>query len=147
MSSTQNQFRTRTVTPPEKIKREWHIIDAKGLVLGRISTKAAQLLSGRRKVSWSPQQDIGDHVIVINATEVTVTGNKASQREYFRHSGYIGNLKSETLGDLMERRPTEVIRRSVMGMLPRTRQRQHMIKRLHIYKDASHPYTDQLTSK
>ncbi len=123
-----------------KVKRSWHLVDAKDQILGRISTKIARHLIGKDKVEYVPHQDVGDHVVVINAKEVGVTGKKEKQKTYYRHSGYPGGLRAETLGELRKRRPEEIIRRAVKGMLPKNKLQKSMSKRLHIFADAEHPY-------
>lgn len=126
-----------------KVERRWHLIDAKDQILGRVATKVARMLSGKDKVAYVPYLDGGDHVVVINAVEVAVTGKKEKQKTYYRHSGYPGGLRSETLGDLRERRPEEIIRRAVKGMLPRTKLQKLMLKRLHIFAGSEHPFKDK----
>ena len=126
-----------------KVKREWHLIEAKDKILGRISTKIARLLIGKDKVEYVPYLDVGDHVVVVNAAEVGVTGKKEKQKIYYRHSGYPGGLRSETLGDLRERRPEEIIRRAVKGMLPKNKLQKLMLKRLHIFAGAEHPFEEK----
>jgi len=126
-----------------KVKREWHLIDAKDKILGRVSTKIAKLLIGKDKVEYVPYLDVGDHVVVTNAAEVGVTGKKEKQKIYYRHSGYPGGLRSETLGDLRERRPEEIIRRAVKGMLPKNKLQKLMLKRLHIFAGAEHPFEEK----
>jgi len=126
-----------------KVKREWHLIDAKDKILGRVSTKIAKLLIGKDKVEYVPYLDVWDHVVVTNAAEVGVTGKKEKQKIYYRHSGYPGGLRSETLGDLRERRPEEIIRRAVKGMLPKNKLQKLMLKRLHIFAGAEHPFEEK----
>jgi len=126
-----------------KIKRSWHLIDAKDEILGRISTKIARHLIGKDKVEYVPHQDMGDHVVVTNAIEVAVTGKKEKQKTYYRHSGYPGGLRAETLGELRKRRPEEIIRRSVKGMLPKNKLQKPMLKRLHIFTGAEHPFEEK----
>jgi len=120
-------------TKASEVTREWHLLDARGQVLGRFATQAAQLLIGKHKPNWAPYLDMGDHVVVINAREVAVTGKKEKQKVYYRHSGYPGGLKSETLEELRERRPEEIIRRAVKGMLPTSKLGRKMITRLYVY--------------
>jgi len=126
-----------------KIKRVWHLIDAKDQILGRLATRIARLLSGKDKVEYVPYLDLGDHVVVINAKEVAVTGKKERQKVYYRHSGYPGGLKAETLWELRERRPEEIIRRAVKGMLPKNKLQKSMLRRLHIFAGEKHPYQDR----
>lgn len=117
----------------DTVERSWHLLDAKGQVLGRLTTRVAVLLMGKDKPAWVPYLDLGDNVVVINAKEVSVTGKKETQKRYYRYSGYPGGLRSETLGQLRSRRPTEVIRHAVLGMLPKNKLASRMITHLYIY--------------
>ena len=126
------------------IKREWHLIDASGKTLGKLATEAARLLMGKHKPIFSPHQDTGDCVVVINAAGVKVTGNKAQQKTYYRHSGYPGGLKSITLDKVMQTKPTRVIEHAVRGMLPRTRLGNAMMKKLKVYAGKKHPHQAQI---
>jgi len=121
-------------------------VDAKDQILGRLATKIARLLSGKDKVEYVPYLDLGDNVVVINAAEVAVTGKKEKQKIYYRHSGYPGGLKAETLEELRRRRPEEILRRAVKGMLPKNKLQKPMLKRLHIFADEKHPYKNRLGS-
>lgn len=127
----------------ERVKRRWHLVDAKGQVLGRLASKVARLLLGKDKAERVPYLDVGDHVVVINAAAIAVTGKKETQKVYYRHSGYPGGLRSETLGELRGRRPEEIIRRAVLGMLPRNKLQRPMLKRLYILAGSDHPYQDK----
>ena len=131
-------------TKASDIKREWHIIDASGKVLGRLSTRIASLLMGKHKPLFSRHMDVGDFVVVINAEKVLVTGNKVKQKLYYRHSGYPGGLKSVNLERMLETYPTRVIEHAVKGMLPQNRLRASMMKRLRIYAGDAHPYRGQV---
>ncbi|OGN99648.1 MAG: 50S ribosomal protein L13 [Chloroflexi bacterium RBG_13_52_12] len=124
---------------PADIKRERHIIDAADKTLGRLSSQIAMLLMGKHKPIYTPSQDTGDFVIVINAAKVRVTGKKAEQKVYFRHSNYPGGLKSITLGRLMQQFPTRAIEYAVKGMLPHTRLGAQMNKKLRVYAGATYP--------
>ncbi len=126
-----------------EIKREWHVIDARDKVLGRLATKVAWLLMGKHKPMFSRNLDVGDFVVVINAEKVRVTGNKAKQKVYYRHSGYPGGLKSITFEKLMQTHPTRVIGYAVKGMLPHTRLGVSMFKKLKVYAGDSHPHLGQ----
>jgi len=126
-----------------EIKRDWHVIDATDQVLGRLATRAARLLMGKHKPVFSRNLDVGDYVVVINAEKVRVTGNKAKQKVYYRHSGYPGGLKSITLEKLMQTNPTRVIEHAVKGMLPHTRLGASMMKKLRVYVGDTHPYLAQ----
>ena len=128
------------------IEREWHIVDATDKTLGRLSTQIARLLMGKHKPIYTPSQDTGDFVVVINAEKVRVTGNKAQQKLYYRHSGYPGGLKSVTLGKTMQTYPTRVIESAVKGMLPHTRLGNMMRKRLKVYAGDKHPHAAQFNT-
>ena len=130
-------------TKPSDIKREWHVIDASGKVLGRLATEVARLLMGKHKPIFSRNLDTGDFVIVINADKVRVTGNKAKQKLYYRHSGYPGGLKSISLEKMMQTNPTRVIELAVKGMLPHNRLGASMRKKLKVYAGDTHPHLAQ----
>ncbi len=131
-------------TKASDIKREWHIIDASDKVLGRLATQIAVLLMGKHKPIFSRHLDTGDFVVVINAEKIRVTGNKTKQKLYYRHSGYPGGLKSISLERMMQTHPTRVIEHAVKGMLPHTRLRAKMMKRLRVYVGDAHPYQGQI---
>lgn len=131
-------------TKADDIDRQWYLFDAEGEVLGRIASKIAPLLIGKNKPNYAPYLDLGDHVVVINAEKFRVTGEKEKDKIYYRHSGRPGHLKEETLGDLRRRRPEEVIRRAVRGMLPKNRLRDGRMARLHLYAGPEHPHQAQL---
>lgn len=131
-------------TKAADIKRQWHVIDASGKILGRLATQIARLLMGKHKPIFSPNLDTGDFVVVINADKVRVTGNKAKQKLYYRHSGYPGGLKSTTLEKMMQTNPTRVIEYAVKGMLPHTRLGASMKKKLRIYAGDTHPHPAQI---
>ncbi len=130
-------------TKATDIERQWHIIDASGKTLGRLATQIAGLLMGKHKPIYSPNLDTGDYVVVINADKVRVTGNKAKQKTYYRHSGYPGGLKSITLEKIMQTHPTRVIEYAVKGMLPHTRLGASMKKKLRVYVGDIHPHPAQ----
>lgn len=125
------------------IKREWHLIDVKDQVLGRISTQIAKLLMGKSKPYFVRNLDCGDFVVVINAKDVKVTGKKETLKKYYSYSGYPGGFKAEALGDLRKRRPTEIIKHAVSGMLPQNRLKSKMLKRLLIFADQNHSHQDK----
>ena len=129
------------------IKREWHLIDVKDETLGRVSTKIAGLLMGKSKPYFVRNLDLGDYVVIINAKDVKVTGNKETQKKYYGYSGYPGGFKSEALQHLRERRPTEIIKHAVSGMLPQNKLKSKMLKRLLIFVDAEHTYKDKFRPK
>ena len=113
-------MKTYVATPLTR-ERNWLVVDATGQTLGRLATQIADVLRGKRKPTYTPHVDVGDFVIVVNAERISVTGNKLQEKRYFRHSGYPGGLRSRSLGEMLDRRPEEVIRHAVKGMLPRTR--------------------------
>jgi large subunit ribosomal protein L13 len=125
------------------IKREWRVVDADGATLGRLATRIATLLRGKHRVTFSTHIDTGDPVIVLNASKIKVTGRKLQAKEYTRHSGYPGGLRTETLERLLARRPEEVIRRAVRGMLPQNRLGEQMMRKLHVYAGSEHPHAAQ----
>jgi len=130
-------------TKASDIKREWHVIDASDKILGKLATQAASLLMGKHKPIFTRNLDTGDFVVIINADRVRVTGNKAKQKLYHRHSGYPGGLKSISLEKMMQTNPTRVIEHAVKGMLPHTRLGAKMVKKLRVYVGDSHPYLAQ----
>ena len=130
-------------TKARDVTRQWHVVDASGKTLGRLVTRIAVLLMGKHKPVFSRNLDVGDFVVVINAEKVRVTGNKAKQKVYYRHSGYPGGLKSITLEKLMQTNPTRVIEHAVKGMLPHTRLGASMLKKLKVYVGDTHPHLAQ----
>jgi len=135
-------MRTYQATPQDR-ERVWYVVDAEGKTLGRMATQIADVLRGKRKPSYTPHVDVGDFVIVINAAKVAVTGDKREKKLYWRHSGYPGGIRSRTLGDLLEKRPEEVIRKAVKGMLPRNRLARQQLRKLKIYAGPDHPHQAQ----
>jgi large subunit ribosomal protein L13 len=127
----------------QKTDQSWYLFDAKGQILGRLATKIAKVLMGKHKVTWQPHQDMGDNVIVTNASKILVTGRKEENKVYYRYSGYPGGLKKETLGSLRERKPENIIHHAVAGMLPKNRLGRAMIKKLYIYPGEEHPHEAQ----
>lgn len=123
--------------------RDWYLIDATGKVLGRFSTRIAKILMGKAKPTWQPHLDGGDYIVVVNAKKISVTGNKEENKMYYRHSGYPGGLKEETLKHLRARKPEEIIHHAVRGMLPKSRLGRAMIKKLFIYSGTEHPHEAQ----
>jgi len=128
---------------PADVERRWFVVDAEGETLGRLATLIADALRGKRKATYTPHVDSGDFVIVVNAEKVAVTGKKLQQKTYYRHSGYPGGLRSRTLAEQLERRPTEVIRKAVKGMLPRNRLGRAQIGKLKVYAGPDHPHEAQ----
>ena len=131
-------------TKPADIERQWHLFDASGKILGRLATQVACLLMGKHKPIFSPNQDTGDYVVVINAAKVRVTGNKTQQKLYYRHSGYPGGFRSITLEKMMQDNPSRVIEYAVKGMLPHTRLGARMLKKLRVYAGDAHPHQAQV---
>jgi len=127
-----------------EIKRDWHVIDAKGKILGKLATETARLLMGKHKPIFSRHMDTGDFVVVINAEKIEVSGNKEKQKLYYRHSGYPGSLKSVTLEEVLKTKPEQVIEHAVKGMLPKNRLGKSMIKKLKVYAGDSHPHLAQV---
>ena len=125
------------------IKNEWWIVDAEGLTLGRLATEVASRLRGKHKPTFTPHLDTGDHVVVVNAEKVVLTGNKLLDKRYRRHSGYPGGLKSESYGDFLSRRPADAVRKSVVGMLPKNRLGRQQARKLKIYAGPTHPHAAQ----
>jgi large subunit ribosomal protein L13 len=131
------------VATPEKRERNWLLVDAEGKTLGRLATQIADALRGKRKPEYTPHVDTGDFVVVVNAEKIHVTGDKRAQKRYYRHSGYPGGLRSRTLEEMLERRPEEVIRHAVKGMLPRNRLGRRQITKLKVYAGPEHPHAAQ----
>ncbi|MFC1966295.1 50S ribosomal protein L13 [Chloroflexota bacterium] len=135
----------KTYSPKaSEIEREWHVIDASGKVLGRLATQVAGLIMGKHKPTFCRHLDMGDFVVVINAEKVSVTGNKAKQKLYYRHSGYPGGLKSISFERMMQTHPTRVVEQAVKGMLPHNRLGAKMMKKLRIYVGDAHPHGAQI---
>jgi large subunit ribosomal protein L13 len=134
----------RTYSPkPADITRAWHVVDAEGLVLGRLATEVARVLRGKHKPIFAPHVDTGDHVIVVNADKIVLTAGKAERKLAYRHSGYPGGLRAQTYADLLEKKPTEAVRRAVKGMLPKNRLGRQQLSKLKVYAGPSHPHTAQ----
>jgi len=131
------------VATPSTRERNWVLVDANGQTLGRLATQIADTLRGKRKPQFTPHVDTGDFVIVVNAEKIQVTGNKLDQKRYYRHSGYPGGLRSRTLREQLDRRPTEVLRVAVKGMLPKNRLARQQITKLKIYAGPEHPHEAQ----
>jgi large subunit ribosomal protein L13 len=124
-------------------ERNWLLVDADGQTLGRLATQIADALRGKRKPTYTPHVDTGDFVVVVNAEKIAVTGNKLADKRYYRHSGYPGGLRSRTLQEMLDRRPEEVIRLAVKGMLPRNRLARKQITKLKVYAGPEHPHVAQ----
>jgi len=135
-------MKTYTAKPGE-IQRNWYVVDAAGKTLGRLATQIADTLRGKTKPQYTPHVDTGDFVVVVNAEKIAVTGNKLDQKRYYRHSGYPGGIRSRTLREQLERRPEEVLRIAVRGMLPKNRLARRQLLKLKIYAGAEHPHEAQ----
>ena len=131
------------VATPSTRERNWLVVDANGQTLGRLATQIADALRGKRKPEYTPHCDTGDFVIVVNAEKISVTGNKRTEKRYYRHSGYPGGLRSRTLEEMLQRRPEEVIRKAVKGMLPRNRLGRAQLTKLKVYAGPDHPHAAQ----
>jgi large subunit ribosomal protein L13 len=128
---------------PLEVERKWYVVDAEGQTLGRLATEIATILRGKNKPQYTPHVDTGDFVVVVNAEKVVVTGRKAEQKVYRRHSGYPGGLKETSYEQMMERRPTEILRRAVKGMMPKNRLARQQLRKLKIYAGPEHPHAAQ----
>ena len=134
---------TTYMPKPGEVAANWHVVDATDQVLGRLASKIALILQGKNKPTYTPHVDTGDFVVVINAEKIAVTGSKLDDKMYYRHSGYPGGLKERPLRQQLERRPTEVLRKAVKGMLPRNRLARQQITKLKIYAGPEHPHEAQ----
>ena len=138
----------RTVLPKvTEVERRWHVIDANAQVLGRVATVAAKLLQGKHKSAYTPFLDTGDHVVVVNAAKVRLTGRKDEQKLYRQHSGYEGGLREERAKDVRQRKPTKLVEEAVRGMLPKTKLGDAMYRKLKVYAGADHPHAAQKPTK
>jgi len=135
-------MKTFTATP-STITRDWHVVDATDKTLGRLATEIASRLRGKHKPTYTPHMDTGDHIVVVNAEKVRVTGNKLNAKMYHHHTGYIGNLKSINLGKQLEQHPERVLQAAVKGMLPKNPLGRAMFKKLHVYAGPEHPHAAQ----
>lgn len=138
----------KTYQPKQKeIERNWHLIDIKGKVLGRMASEIAQLLMGKHKTNYASHIDMGDYVVVLNAKEVELTGKKMDQKVYYKHSGYPGGLKEVKVKKLLKEQPEKVIEKAVYGMLPTNRLRQKRMRRLKVFAESEHKYGDKFKNK
>ena len=126
-----------------EIERAWHVVDAEGMVLGRLATEVARILRGKHKPTFTPHLDVGDHVIIVNASKVVLTSDKGSKKVIYRHSGYPGGLHETLYGNALAAKPAETVRRTVKGMLPHNRLGRQMIQKLKVYAGPEHPHTAQ----
>ena len=125
------------------IEKKWLLLDASNKTLGRLSAKISSILMGKNKAQYTPHNDLGDYIVVINAEKVKVTGNKDIQKKYYRHSGYPGGLKSSTFSEIIEKNPEDIILKAVKGMLPKNKLSNSMISKLKVYKGENHPHIGQ----
>ena len=131
------------VAKKETVKHQWFVVDAENVVLGRLATQIANVLRGKHKPVFTPSVDTGDFVVVVNAEKIALTGKKVADKVYHSHSGFPGGIKSATAGELLAKKPEEVIRKAVKGMLPKNKLARHMLKKLKIYSGTSHPHDAQ----
>jgi large subunit ribosomal protein L13 len=131
------------VAKKEEVNRDWYLVDAENQVLGRIATSIANVLRGKNKPTYTPSVDTGDFVIVVNAAKIALTGNKLADKTYYSHSGYPGGIKSITAGKLLDKKPEELIKHAVKGMLPKNKLARHMLNKLKIYSGSEHPHKAQ----
>ncbi len=131
------------ISKPAEVNRKWYLVNAEGKTLGRLSTEIARILRGKHKVTYTPHVDGGDFVVVVNADKVVVTGKKAEQKVYRHHTGYIGNLKEISYKRMLQEKPEEIITAAVRGMLPKSKLRAPMMKRLRVYAGGEHPHAAQ----
>jgi large subunit ribosomal protein L13 len=128
---------------PNEVERKWYVVDAQGQTLGRLATEIAMILRGKRKAVYTPHVDVGDFVVVVNAEKATVSGRKAEQKLYRRHTGYPGGLRELNFEEMRDKKPEEIIRKAVKGMLPRTRLARQQLKKLKVYAGPQHPHAAQ----
>lgn len=134
----------RTYSPSaSEIEREWYVVDAEGLTLGRMATEVARVLRGKHKPTFTPHLDTGDHVIIVNADKVVLSSGKADKKMVYRHSGYPGGIKSATYSELLDSKPADAVRRTVKGMLPKNRLGAQMLRKLKVYAGPTHPHQAQ----
>ena len=131
----------------ETVERKWYVIDAEGKPLGRVASKAAHILRGKHKVTYTPYVDCGDYVIIVNADKVVLTGNKLEDKKYYSHSGYPGGLRTRTAKEMVEKYPEEMVEKAVKGMLPKNRLGRAMYKKLFVYADSNHKHMAQKPSE
>jgi len=134
-----------TTYSPKKsdIERTWHLIDADGLILGRMASEIAKLLRGKHKPTYSPHMDMGDHVIIVNADKVVLSSDKANKKIVYRHSGFPGGIKSRSYANFLQENPTDAVRQTIRGMLPKNRHGRQQLKKLQVYAGAEHPHSAQ----
>jgi len=134
----------KTYTPtPDDIRREWYVVDAAGKTLGRLSTEIARRLRGKHKPEYTPHMDMGDYIVVVNASAVKVTGKKVEDKHYYRHTGYVGHMKSINFSGLLQKIPERIIEKAVKGMLPKGPLGRAMFRKLKVYSGQEHPHAGQ----
>jgi len=131
------------IAKPDEVEKKWLVVDAEDKILGRLASQVATILKGKHKPIYSPHMDVGDHVIVINAEKIRVTGKKASTKKYYRHSGYPGGLRSDSYEQLMARTPEKILHKAIWGMMPHNKLGRKMFKKLKIYAGSEHPHAAQ----
>jgi len=131
------------IAKQSEIKRDWHVVDLEGQVLGRVASQIARVLRGKHKAIYSPSVDAGDFVVVVNAEKIKLTGNKVSDKMYYRHTGYPGGIRSANAETMLEKKPEDVIRKAVKGMLPKNKLGRQMLKKLKVYSGPEHPHKAQ----
>ena len=131
------------IAKQSEIKRDWHVVDLEGQVLGRIASQIARVLRGKHKAIYSPSVDAGDFVVVVNADKIKLTGNKLSDKMYYRHTGYPGGIRSANAETMLEKKPEDIIKKAVKGMLPKNKLGRQMLKKLKVYSGPEHPHTAQ----
>jgi len=136
-------MKTTFMQKREEVVRDWYVIDAKDIPLGRVASLAAVMLRGKHKVTYTPHVDCGDNIIIINAKDVLLTGNKLEGKKYYNHSRYVGGLRERTAKEMKEKYPTEMVELAVKGMLPKGRLGRDMYRKLHVYAGSEHPHTAQ----
>ncbi len=136
-------MKTTQVAKKEDVTRDWYLVDVDSKVLGRVATQIANVLRGKNKPTFTPSVDTGDFVIVVNAEKIALTGKKLSDKTYYSHSGYTGGLKEISAGKLLDKKPEELLKKAVKGMLPKNKLARHMLKKLKIYAGAAHPHSAQ----
>lgn len=141
--ATCEEFMKTEVAKIENVKRDWYLVDAQDVVLGRLASTVANILRGKNKAIYTPSVDTGDFVIVVNAEKIALTGRKLSDKIYYSHSGFPGGLKEITAEKLLEKKPSDVIKKAVKGMLPKNKLSRHMLNKLKIYAGSSHPHEAQ----
>ena len=138
-----DNMKTTFMQKKEEVVRDWYVIDAKDIPLGRVASKAAIMLRGKHKATYTPHVDCGDNIIIINADKVLLTGNKLEKKKYYNHSRYVGGLRERTAREMKEKYPEEMMERAIKGMLPKGRLGRQMYKKLHVYAGENHPHTAQ----